>query len=107
MAAKGTTSDIVFERKYNGLTLNCDESSFVRLCNFLGEEPSVCGAITEAIQKNDVRFVTIRRSCVPLPEGSGRWLNGVFLSMAICLSGIPTVIGYVVITRWLLMRISG
>ena len=100
------TSDIEMRQSYGGVTLTCDEVSFIRLFDKVCTDSSIASAMKDSIDRNTIQFLALRRRSVTAPSRQPSWLLWVPAIIAGGISAVAFILGYMAIFRWLLKLIA-
>jgi hypothetical protein len=104
----GMTKDVQGKFQYGGLTLTCDESTFARLRNNICELAAVSAILGDSNAISQIRFITIRSASLndDVTPSRPAWFLILLQTIAICLSGLATIIGFATIAQWLIQFFS-
>jgi hypothetical protein len=92
--------------EYGGLRLTCDEETFARIRDYLLAEPSIAEAIADGRETLGARFITVRPPPAEIDSRGRSWLSLLMTIAAVGFSGVPLIVGYFTIARWLMRLIA-
>lgn len=90
------TGDVRVDYKYEGLHLTCDQATLDRLHALLVAE---LGDASPVLDRVAIRYITIRVD-TPVPPVRMGWLSLVGLGIAVPVSTIVCIAGWVTVVYW-------